>query len=72
MTPPAAPIAMATGVPVIDLDPIAERINQLADLLNALAVTSEHGRLQQGAITVAATFATDTADRLCVVLDKHH
>lgn len=66
-----APIVAGRGVPAIQLEPIADRVNELADLLKALAEATERRSLQQGALNVAARHLSDTAERLSVVLDQH-
>ncbi len=49
---------------------IATRIADLAELLEALAATSERGRLQEGALRVAAGFAGDTYNTLDQLIES--
>jgi len=65
------PIAPRRIVRVNELEPTADRVNELADLLKALATATEQRSLQQGALNVAARHLCDTAERLCAVLDQH-
>lgn len=65
-----APIAAGCFISLNESEPIADRMDELTNLLKALALATEQRLMQQGALNFAARNLADTAERLCTILDR--